>query len=144
MSQEQVEAFRLGHPYAVISISSPYFVGERVPCLKKPLALKVDSNRVGHLMLEFHDLDKKPDQELNRPVILYDANMAEQVRRFVMEYLNRVDDLVIHCEAGISRSPGMAEAIQAALDISVVIWYQPNRIPNARVRQLTLRGFKLR
>ena len=84
---------------AVISISTP---GAWEPIL-------ADFNHV--LRLEFHDVE---DHE--EPWVVFDADHALQVIDFV-ERLHSADDsldLVVHCKAGLSRSPAIALYVAAA------------------------------
>lgn len=55
------------------------------------------------LILEFNDIDKK-----FHPWKLFDKNQAQQVIDFVESLPDEVDSLMVHCEAGISRSAAVA------------------------------------
>jgi predicted protein tyrosine phosphatase len=62
---------------------------------------------------------------------------ARQVARFVRANADRIDTLVVHCHAGLSRSPGAATAIAEALKIAEVFMVNGESvIPNAHVRDL--------
>jgi predicted protein tyrosine phosphatase len=62
---------------------------------------------------------------------------AKQVARFVRANRDRVDTLVVHCHAGLSRSPGAALAIAEALTIAHVEMINgPAVVPNGHVRSL--------
>lgn len=103
-------------PYVLISISTPP--------IPKPhqvkgfmedqssASLMPDEKRLDVLRLRFHDLDTWPlglsDRE-RAHIALYSPEQAAQVAAFVRAWPDA--DVVIHCDAGISRSQGMAEAI---------------------------------
>lgn len=60
---------------------------------------------------------------------------AKQVARFVHANAGRIDTLVVHCHAGISRSPGAALAIAEALSIAEIEMLNGEGImPNSHVR----------
>lgn len=62
---------------------------------------------------------------------------AQQIARFVRANAERIDTLVVHCHAGISRSPGAALAIAEALAVAQVEMLNGEHIaPNAHVRSL--------
>lgn len=61
---------------------------------------------------------------------------AKQVARFVRANVDRIDTLLIHCHAGLSRSPGAALAIAEALEIAQVEMLNGDSvIPNPHVRE---------
>ncbi|HLI95552.1 MAG TPA: hypothetical protein VKT72_05610 [Candidatus Baltobacteraceae bacterium] len=62
---------------------------------------------------------------------------ARQIARFVRANADRIDTLVVHCHAGLSRSPGAATAIGEALQIAEIYMVNgENVIPNVHVRDL--------
>jgi predicted protein tyrosine phosphatase len=64
---------------------------------------------------------------------------AKQIARFVHANAARIDTLVIHCHAGISRSPGAALAIAESLAIAEIEMLNGESVlPNQHVRD-TLR-----
>lgn len=66
------------------------------------------------LRLQFHDFNQIWPQLTKRTY--FNESMAEQIVDFV-ENNKTVDDLIVHCEAGISRSPAVAAAICEYLNI---------------------------
>lgn len=103
-------------PYVLVSISTPprprahevqYYMEDA-----SSAALMADEFRLDVLRLRFHDLDEWPIGLTDRDrahVALYSPEQAAQVAAFVRAWPKV--DIVIHCDAGISRSQGMAEAI---------------------------------
>jgi len=86
--------FRSDRPWAAIQISS----GADHPELS-------DENRVGLVRLVFEDTwEAETDESFN-------AAMAREILDFVEAMWNRVEAFLIHCEAGMSRSPAVAAAL---------------------------------
>jgi predicted protein tyrosine phosphatase len=86
--------FRCDRPWAAISITTE---GD-FPTL-------VEENRQGLLQLAFADtaaLDRTDS---------FTASQAAELLDFVEQVWDRVEVLLIHCEAGMSRSPGVAAAL---------------------------------
>lgn len=114
LPRSKAERLNLDTTYAVISISDP-------PPHSGPANIKQRWGLLDVLRLEFHDFDadRWPPEMLDTVTdgktlsewCMNDAQ-AEQVARFVHKVAPIVRCLVIHCEAGASRSPSMAMAIQ--------------------------------
>lgn len=88
-------------PWACISIVSP---GDDWPQL-------VHDNRLEVLRLQFKDVDKVREQDKGRIKGLFNDVHADKIWKFVESVKDRIDTLLVHCEAGLSRSPGVAAAI---------------------------------
>lgn len=68
---------------------------------------------------------------------------AQQIVRFVKANAERIDTLVVHCHAGISRSPGAALAIAEAMAVAEVEMLNGEQIaPNRHVRDLVRAAFR--
>jgi len=92
------------------------------------------------LRLQFHDLDQT--YPISGPaIVLFNTDMAHEIKGFMEERIDwvenssfGVDDLIIvvHCEAGISRSAGVAGALAKHFfgndDIFFRSPYLPNRL----------------
>jgi len=128
LSREAFENFTSKANYIVISISDPN---------SEPVESQKGYKTI--LSLSFHDIDKKVKREdckickgtgkigflldeNNNPYDcsrctdktnfkVFDENMADQILDFVSTYALDVDLIVVHCEAGISRSAGVASAL---------------------------------
>jgi predicted protein tyrosine phosphatase len=88
--------FTLDTPWATISITDPG---------SPPAKLHEDGGCQDVLRLEFWDLD--------RPALGYKDNLftpedARQIIRFAKKWAPKVDTIMTHCEAGISRSAAVA------------------------------------
>jgi D-serine deaminase-like pyridoxal phosphate-dependent protein len=61
-----------------------------------------------------------PEAALNTPgergATLYSNEQADQVAAFVKQHKDEVRLIILHCDAGLSRSPGMADALSRALN----------------------------
>ena len=139
LPRSKAERLDLYTTYAVISISDP-------PPYSGPANIKQRWGLLEVLRLEFHDfdadrwsphiLDTMKDGKTLREWCMSDAQ-AEQVAAFVRKVAPIVRCLVIHCEAGASRSPSMAMAIQKhCLTDWVIDWPEhtlSERAPNAGV-----------
>ena len=116
MNRHQSERWVTKESHAMISISSP---GDRSEVLPLPV------NRcLKFLRLAFYDLDRRIHgyPRMTR-------RQARQIWRFV-QALNGIPILVIHCDAGVSRSPAVAAAItkwQTGDDTEWFKRFYPNR-----------------
>ena len=138
LSRERAEAYRDRRPYAVISLTDPGTALAR---------LQDDPNRLGLLTLQFHDISHTPEEFaslVRRPerdhYILPTADHARRIVRFVREMAPRVEKIVIHCEAGISRSAGVGAALAHCLQQPDIHFYD-HGIPNVRVRRLVIQAW---
>lgn len=101
--------------FVIVSITSPGLNGYRIPY--SPFCKDT-------LHLQFHDCAPDP---ANREMVLYgslvkvvtlkpiDENIAKQIIDFAKKYQN-VKDWLVHCEAGLSRSPAVALALSEILN----------------------------
>ncbi len=106
-------------PYVVISITtSP----TDLACLPP------SSSCLGVLRLAFFDSDLPLDVE--GPDGLFSRSDARQIWDFVLNHRERVRCIVLHCNAGLSRSPGVAAALSNVLtgdDAELFRRFHPNR-----------------
>lgn len=59
------------------------------------------------------------------------AQQAEQIAQFVRTWWDKVDLMIVHCDAGVSRSAGVGAAILKAMTGSDrQIFDDPFRVPN--------------
>ena len=65
---------------------------------------------------------------------------AREIVRFFREVRPRIQKLVIHCEAGISRSAGVGAALAHCLGQTDVHFYHQS-CPNHRVRRLVIQAW---
>jgi len=91
------ESFEGNRPYLVISITDPKQPEAKIP---------KNENIRGILRVQFDDIDK----EINGYKQI-DSYQADQIASFIKHGIRFVDFIVVHCEAGISRSAGVSMAI---------------------------------
>lgn len=117
----------LSSPYALISIMSP----------PNDVQLQDDPNRKALIRLEFDDLEK--DVPLvgilrPRPCILFDKYMAARILGFVDGVKESgIEIVVIHCEAGISRSAAVAAALSKIHNGDGSLFFSKKTCPNMLV-----------
>ncbi len=114
-------------PHAVISIREPGSDEPRIP---------ENEHCRGILRLCFHDVDR--DAEGKR---LFTAGEAHQILAFVERVRPEIETLVIHCEAGISRSAGVAAALAKVYEGNDGFFFE-HYIPNRLVYSTLLRAFR--
>lgn len=66
---------------------------------------------------QFHDLTRMPPSDgivlgASAPYILFSDEQAKELGEFLLQH--RGKNIVVHCEAGVSRSGGVVEAVLAA------------------------------
>ena len=97
-------------PYLVISISSHE---------ESTIAIPSNDNCLDKLFLKFDDVSYKTQETL----AYYDSVAYSMIKEdaikildFVFKYKDDVNDIIIHCAAGISRSPAVAVALSEILN----------------------------
>lgn len=106
-------------PHGVISITSSPDDTARIPGSAACL---------GVLRLSFADADEPSD------LVLFDETHAAAIRGFLEAHAN-VSTILVHCDAGVSRSPAVAAAIARATGEDDAPWFRRYR-PNARVYRI--------
>ena len=115
--RETVENGLLGRaPFALISITDPDLPPASVPA---QIMMR------GMLRLSFDDAQPadEPLGGAERLRLMCEAD-AEAVWRFVVRYAPEVCRLVVHCEAGWSRSPAVAAAIAHEMRDDATIFFR--------------------
>lgn len=95
-------------------------------------------NRQGLLQLLFKDTD------FERQEGVFQEEQALQILDFVDSMFGKVDHLLIHCEAGRSRSPAVAAAISkiyANDDMHWFRYYTPNMLVYRRILNVALQKY---
>lgn len=71
------------------------------------------------------------------------CEQAEAICRFVLRLRGEIDTLIVHCSAGVSRSPAVAAAVLKGLGESdEAIWNDPRYHPNELVYTVVLAAFE--
>jgi len=110
---------------SVISITDP---GEPLPHL--------ECNEQFVLRLQFHDLDRI-HPKLNE-VTYFSHRHAREIVDFVLCHMS--DNIVVHCEVGVSRSPAIAAAISQFFGMPPWSWFR-QYVPNMMVFAILMNEF---
>ena len=145
LSREKAEAYRGRRPYAMISITDP----------DGPEAhLQPDPKRVAVLRLAFHDFTQSPEEfarlvaqedpplplDEPRQWVLPSAVHAQAIVGFYRTLPKQVEKVVIHCEAGVSRSAAVGAALAHCLGQQDEQFFSRSH-PNHRVRRLVIEAW---
>jgi len=90
--------------HIIISIFTP---GDSEP------KVVTNDNTEALFFVPFHDLDGEPSVATSLafgPIILFDNQMAQNIVNFVNNF-SEINTIIVHCDAGQSRSAGVAAAI---------------------------------
>lgn len=97
-----------------------------------------ENNIKAILFLSFDDIEATNDKN-EHPITKEDA---KRVEKFVNKYKNKVDKIIVHCEAGVSRSAGVCAAIMKALNgDDWEIFDNPRFCPNMTCYNTVLEAF---
>ena len=110
--------------WAAISITTKYGEWPNLP----------EDRRSDLLQLWFDDWDKQDEEKTRR---LFDEMMAGQILQWVQVVWPRIDMLVVHCQAGFSRSPAVA-AVLARIFHGDDAEYFKKAYPNRHVYRVLL------
>lgn len=130
-SREWATQYHSNAPWAAISVATE---SDTWPDLQT-------ENRLGLLRLAFLDVCN-PDTMLysSLPGRVFDRSHAKEVLDFVSLYWNRVSSFLIHCEAGMSRSPAIAAALlHIHYGRGADNWYFNTKTPNMLVYRTILK-----
>ncbi len=158
MSRREIEEFKSDEKHIVISISDPN--SEKVKIISKPIDI---------LSLQFHDVDKPliprdkctvckgtgylpeykniNDGHCYRCTTMLDIKLfshyyAQNIFDFVEIYKKDVNLIIVHCEAGISRSAGVAGALSLIYNGSDEYYFK-KYLPNMFVYRKILNMYHL-
>jgi len=135
MSEREIRDYKTDMKHIIISISSPNALTAIIPPNKKCL---------GILRLVFHDLDgtnnpSKSDYTLftQGKYTLFTEKQAQAILNFVTRYILNVEVVICQCEAGISRSAGVAGALSKIINGDDTYIFK-NYVPNILVYRTIL------
>ena len=161
LSRQEMEEFKSDENHIVISISDPN--SEKVKFISKPIDI---------LSLQFHDIDKslvsrkdcirckgtgyiKEFMNINNghcyactdeiDIKLFTDEEAEWILAFVNDYIEKIELIVVHCEAGISRSAGIAGALSVIYNGSDEYYFKhyiPNMLVYRKILNVYMRNKK--
>ena len=95
------------------------------------------------LYLSFYDVSTETQDIFKGYPAMTDED-ALNIKNFVLKWKDRVDIIIVHCDAGVSRSAGVAAGILDGLDQNSSQIFDNNRyLPNSLCYRKTLNAFKL-
>lgn len=129
LSREKARKFsytNIDKPTIIISITD---VGS------EPNRFNHNSGILNVLHLQFNDVD------IHEPFCITETDACKIVN-FVSRYLNKAKQIVVHCEAGVSRSAGVCAALMKVINGSdFEIFDNPHFCPNMSCYRMVLTGF---
>ena len=96
-------------------------------------------NRILHHQIEGRI--RLPDTVEPGDIVLMSRQQAEEIHAFIEKHRAEVETVVLHCEAGMSRSPAVAAALCRALGRDDTLYWQEYQ-PNRHVYHLVTEVFK--
>ena len=124
-NEKQILTYQEPNKHILISIASPDKDRPEIP---------LRSSRVITLYLTFHDLDK-PIPSGN--TVLFDKVDAKKIASTLKFYAKEIDTVLCQCEAGVSRSMGLAAALAKYFNNDDTEYFKKG-IPNMRVYHIML------
>lgn len=124
-----IEFCRQAHmaQYVMISISNPFTIYKNAPFSSKK------NNVIDILRLSFVDADNAGDLDVYGKIAKEEDMFSDEQARQIVEFTKKYMDfsIIVHCDAGISRSSGVAAAILKHYTgnddrIFHSPWYAPN------------------
>jgi predicted protein tyrosine phosphatase len=137
LNRDTIEDFKGEEQYIVISIYCPE---DTQPSLQK------DTTRKAVLFLQFHDWDDSskvkiekeyPTSSTAKEQTFFSVEDAKKVVRFIKKHQKEVKLVVCQCDAGISRSAGVAAALSYCLNGTDNDFFK-RFIPNRRVYRMII------
>lgn len=120
-------------PHVIISITTTPQDAAKLP---------VCATTAGVLRLSFYDLDQLLPGVTEDE--LFSAEHAKQIWDFVAQHRAAIERVIVHCDAGYSRSPAVAAALSRVIegtDDEFFRRYQPNRrVYRALINEAVERG----
>lgn len=122
MGEREIKNYNTDKTHIIISIRSPDALPIIIPYRKKCLNIA---------RLSFHDLDGTHVPTPAMRVNLFTPEDAKKILNFVTRYILNVELIICQCEAGISRSAGVAGALSKIIDgddTEIFKHYLPNML----------------
>ena len=120
-------------PHVFISITTP---GDRKGLAKLPESAMT----LGVLRLSFHDLDliaddvlKAMEEDEGEKYTLFGDSDADKIVEFITKHRGQLGAVIVHCDAGVSRSPAVAASIAKTFGKSDDSFFFKRYHPNRRV-----------
>lgn len=119
-------------PHIIISVHTP---GD------KPVKLKTNDKTLDELHMCFYDLssDSYDEHEWLDKTLLFNATHADEILAFVRMNPS-ADAIIVHCDAGLSRSPAIAGALSKIMNNDDTVYFKKYH-PNTRVYKTILKTY---
>ncbi|AKV00393.1 hypothetical protein AKJ09_07056 [Labilithrix luteola] len=114
-------------PHVVISITSS---------LDDQARIRANEQCRGVLRLAFADAEVA--SEIIPEDALFTPEHARRIWDFVVAHRDEIERIIVHCDAGMSRSPAVAAALARALNGDDAEFFGGRYVPNPRVYRLVL------
>lgn len=100
---------------------------------------KNEINRIRAILkLKFDDVERD-----SKDLHCITKDDAEKIVNFINKNKNKVDKIIVHCEAGVSRSAGVGAAIMKAINgDDWVVFNNPTMCPNMKCYRTVLNAFQ--
>lgn len=122
-------------PTLIVSISS---TDDTIPEILE----QAPNDMVRHVeFLQFDDIDASATIGGLIPMREDDAN---RIIDAFLKYKDKVSQIIVHCDAGYSRSPAVAAALCITLGTSDAVFFGPGYCPNTHVYRTMLRALEKR
>jgi predicted protein tyrosine phosphatase len=138
-----------GQEYNTENITIPTMIIS-ISCLDKAISNRLEKYRrenkniINVVYVQFDDIDSSETINGETPMSELDAKTIVDA---FMKYKDRVEQIIVHCDAGYSRSPAVAAALAKALGMSDEVYfssgqYCPNRhVYRMMMNELAARNF---
>lgn len=123
--------------------SDRVIISIRTPNDEKAVFNSENSSIKDILYLSFYDVSTET-QDIFRGYPAMTDEDALKIKCFVLKWKDKVDTIIVHCDAGVSRSAGVTAGILDGLDQDSSQIFDNNRyLPNSLCYRKTLNAFKL-
>jgi predicted protein tyrosine phosphatase len=128
LNRVEISSYNCNVPHVVVSITNPE--NDEVQLPQNPM-------RLGLIRLKFHDLED--DYSQNENLVISDQQAKDIVALF-QTYRDKIESVIVNCEAGISRSAGCAAALSVLAGESDEKFFQGRYCPNKTVYRKILKA----
>ena len=144
LSRDEARDFHTDKKHIVISVMCP---GDS----EGPAKIPENKKNIGRLTMAFHDWDKRQKKIIEestspeaKDFVLFDRKMATQIVEFVRNFIVWDLELIVcQCDAGISRSAGIAAALAKCINGDNEYYFK-HFLPNSLVYSLIVKEWQVR
>ena len=129
MAEMLQHASSIDEPHIVVGMFNPDTMNNEYVDYPK------NKHRLGELKIAISD-SGRVDFTQDANSIMFNREHAMQIKEFVTKYENHIELIVVHCQAGISRSGGLAAALTYHYNNGNNYYYFSNKsryVPNSLV-----------